>query len=325
MTIKLPKEVRASINEMPFNKTVKNNAIKIYSALFLKSHLKNSVGYFPISSEYLQSINLRYYKIINYFIEQNIIEVYKRAFEDPTDIFNTEYRKYYNTERGICMKYRFLVDIESGDDIEVDMITNRTNRWYEITQNSLEWVGLPVNIKRDAYGRRVWHSGIRDYKFDFIGYYTIDAVCSQPRLLYLQLKKLNIVDELYNNIFDNDKDFYNEISLLLGIDSRDEAKDLFMYWVNGNGYVPNFNIHTIFPQASKYLKDLKKGNYKNSGSTLQRLESKIWIDDILNTIPCEWALPVHDCIIVRESDADTVFEFCKSKYPELRFEKKIIK
>ena len=325
MLVKFPVEVRNAINKMPYNKTVKKNAIKIYTALYLKSHLKNSVGYFPVSSEYLQSINTRYFNIIKYFIDNKVIEYYKRAFEDPNDIFNTEYRKYYNTERGICMKYRFLIDIEKGEDVEIDMVTNRTNRWYEIIQNSLEYVGLPVSIKRDSYGRRVWHSGIRDYKFDFEGYYTIDAVCSQPRLLYLNIKNIGIVDKEYLDIFENDKDFYREVAYKLNLDSRDDAKELFMHWLNGNGYVPNFNIHILFPVVSKYLKDIKKGNYKNSGSFLQRIESKIWIDDILNNIPCEWALPIHDCVVIKENDADKVLEFCKSKYPDLRFEKKMIK
>ncbi len=325
MLVRIPKKVKEVINEMPYNKTVKRNAIKIYAALYLKSYLKNSVGYFPVSSQYLQSINARYYKIVDYFIEKNIIDFYKRAFEDPNDIFNTEYKKYYDTQRGICMKYKFLIDIENGDEHEVDMITNRTNRWYEVIQNSLEWVGLPVQIKRDSYGRRVWHSGIRDYKFDFVGYYTIDAICSQPRLLYLKMKEIGIDDVVYNEIFENDKDFYREICHRLDLDSRDDAKDLFMHWLNGNGYVPNYNIHNLFPDVSKYLKSIKKGNYKDSGSLLQRMESKIWIDDILNNIPCDWALPIHDCVIVKEADADKVLEYCKSKYKDLRFEKKLLK
>jgi len=326
MIIKVPQEFKKAINEMPFNKTVKKNAIKIYAALYLKYHLKNGNGYFPISSEYLQSINKRYSNILNYFIEKNLIDFYKKAYPDENDIFKTKYTKAYNKEKGICAKYKFLVNVENGDEVYVDMVTNKYNRWYSIIEDSLIESGYDTSsITRDSYGRRVHHGAIRDYKTAFTGYYTIDAVCSQPRLLYLYLKEKNIVDQNYNDIFDNELDFYSEVTHKLNLESRQDAKDLFMHWANGNGYVPNFKIHTLFPVASMYLKNIKKGNYKNSGSLLQRIESKIWIDNILNEIPCDFALPVHDCVIVKENDADNVLNYCINKYPNLKFKKEKIK
>ena len=88
MNIIIPKQVKDAINNMPYNKTVKNNSIKIYAALYIKSHLKNSQGYFPVSSEYLQSINKRYNNILKYFIEKGIIDYYKKPYQDENDIFN---------------------------------------------------------------------------------------------------------------------------------------------------------------------------------------------------------------------------------------------
>jgi hypothetical protein len=325
MKITLPKQIREAVNEMPFNKTVKLNAIKIYAALYLKSHLKNSQGYFPVASTYLSSINLRYYKILDYFIEKKLIDFYKKAYADENDIFNTIYRKSYNIEKGICAKYKFLINTEIGDDIEVDMITNREYRWYELIESSLIESGFDIKITRDSFGRRVHHSAIRNYKEDFRGYYAIDSICSQPRLLYYHLKEKGIVDEGYNKIFDNNLDFYSEVSYKLNLESRQEAKDLFMFWINGNGYVPNFNIHNIFPQVSKYLKLIKKDNYKNGGSLLQRIESKIWIDGIMNNIPCDFALPIHDSVIVKEKDVDKVLLYCESNYPQIKFKKELLK
>jgi len=325
MKIKIPTQVKDAINSMPYNRTVKNNSIKIYAALYMKQHLKNSQGYFPVSSQYLQSINKRYSNIINYFIDKNIIDYYKKAIPDDKDIFKTKYTKSYNVELGICMKYKFLINTETGEDININMLTNRNLRWYSLIESSLIESGLEVNITRDSFGRRVHHSGIREYKNDFKGYYTIDSVSSQPRLLYNYLKNKGIIDVNYNNIFDNDKDFYNEVSYLLNLESRKEAKDLFMFWINGNGYVPCFEIHKIFPIVSDFLKRNKKGNYKNVGSMLQRIESKIWIDNLLNDIPCDWALPVHDSIIIKEVDAEKVLKYCQLKYPELKFKKEKIK
>jgi len=324
MIIEINNQIKKVINEMPYNKTVKKNALKIYAALYLLSKRKNKFGYFSVPSEYLSTINKRYIRIIRYFEEQNIIESYKRPVLDENDIFNTKYIRYYDTNKGICMKYRFLLPVD-GDKINVDMITNRNFRWYEIIENSLLEIGYDeIKISRDSFGRRVHHSAIKDYKNDFKGFWTIDAVASHPRLLYLDMKEKGIVDEKYNSIFENDKDFYLELQHLLNINDRQEAKDLFMYWTNSAGYVPNYKIHFIFPKVSEYIKSRKSGSYKDMCSYLQRIESKIWIDDILNNIPVDFALPIHDCVIVKENDADNVLEYCKNKYSELKFKKELI-
>ncbi|TWR26923.1 hypothetical protein FPZ42_07765 [Mucilaginibacter achroorhodeus] len=330
MLVTLPNQFKTAINKMPFNVTVKKNAIKIYAALYSKSHLKNSTGFFPVPSAYLAAVNKRYYKILDYFVERGLIDYYKKAYTDDKDIFNTIYRKSYNKELGICAKYRFLVNVEVGDEVNVDMVSNRTNRWWNITENSLIEAGFDVKISRDDFGRRVWHSAIRNYKTDFQGYYTIDSQCSQPRLLYKYFKDKGINDPEYMRIFNNELDFYSEVAKKLDFtgtkeSKRADAKDLFMHWINGNGYVPDFEIHNLFPIASKYLKSIKKGNYKSGGSLLQRIESKIWIDDLLTNIPCDFALPVHDSVIVKEKDVDRVLEYCKAKYPEIRFKKALLK
>ena len=132
-----------------------------------------------------------------------------------------------------------------------------------------------------------------------------------------------IVDTNYNKIFEEGDDFYrvlvDELDLLNG---RQQAKDLFMYWLNSNGYVPNYNIHNLFPVASNYIKSLKKGNYRNSSATLQREEAKIWIDDLLDNAPVNFALTVHDSLIVKDKDALKVLKYCKAKYPQIEFDLK---
>jgi hypothetical protein len=325
MIVEVNDKIKSIINEMPFNKTVKNNAFKIYAALYILSKRKNKFGYFPVPSGYLVTINKRYSNIIKYFEERELIKSYTRPVQDDNDIFKIVNKKYYDVNKGICMKYKFLISTD-GESVDVDMVTNKYFRWYDIIQSSLLEAGYEdIKISRDSFGRRVHHSGIRDYKQDFKGHYTIDAIASQPRLLWLDMKEKGIIDSEYNNIFDNDMDFYREVEYKLKLNDRQEAKDLFMYWVNGHGYVPNFEIHKLFPVVSAYIKNYKSGDYKNMGSHLQRIESKIWIDDLLNHIPTDWALPVHDCIIVKEEDVDRVYDWCKSKYTNIKFKKEIIK
>jgi hypothetical protein len=226
MIVTIPQVVKDVINNMPSNKTTKNNAIKIYAALFSLRIRKNNFGYFSVPSEYLKSINTRYYKIIDVFEKEGLIQPYTRPCQDENDIFNVVNKKYYDVNKGICMKYKFLIDVENGIEMNIDMITNRTLRWYSIIENSLIQSGYEPNITRDTYGRRVFHSAIKQYKSDFRGYYTIDSICSQPRLLFLKLKEMNVIDKDYNSIFDNELDFYNEIQYKLNLEDREAAKEL---------------------------------------------------------------------------------------------------
>ena len=104
------------------------------------------------------------------------------------------------------MKYRFLIDIENGNEIEVDMVNNKSKKWYKITEKTLTALGYDnIKISRDSFGRRVHHNLTQIYKEELAGkgFCVIDAKCSQPRLLYLMMKERGIVDERYNSIFDN--------------------------------------------------------------------------------------------------------------------------
>jgi hypothetical protein len=79
---------------------------------------------------------------------------------------------------------------------------------------------------------------------------------------------------------------------------------------------------TIFPEVSNFLKNHKAKNYKAVASLLQRIEAQIWIDDLLENIPVDFALPVHDSLIVKDEDFETVLNYCKAKYPLIKFETK---
>jgi hypothetical protein len=323
MKIIVPQRVKASISKVG-NKTIQRNAYKIYGALYKAHNRRNRIGYFDMPSSYLESINSRYNRIINQFIEDGIIEYFKR----PTlgdNIFQTVYKKYYNKSLNICMKYRFIIDINIGDEIELDMENPNNKRWWSLTKETLIKLGYDdIKIKRDDFGRRVWHSGIMDYKtyLHKKGLMVIDAKCSQPRLLYILMKERNIIDEEYNNIFHNGFDFYNQIVKKLNLKDRQEAKDLFMFWINSSGYVPKFHIHKLFPEVSSFIKGLKTKNYKDACSFLQREEAKIWVDDLLENLPVDFGFTIHDSLIVRDRDCDDVLLYCKKKYPQIEFDTK---
>ncbi len=292
------------------------------AALLERNERRNTTtNWFDMPSEYLKSINVRYYKIIDKFIEDGIIKYYSRpTIED--DIFNSVEKKYYNTTLGFCMKYKFLIDTQIGIEYDFDNENPNSKRWYEIIKSSLIALGYEPKITRDTFGRRVHHPAIYDHKSNLKdkGFSIIDAKCSQPRLLYLIMKEKGIYDKDYYDIFENGLDFYNILIEKLNLKKRKEAKDLFMYWSSSDGYVPKTGIFQLFPTASNFIASLKTRSYKDASSYLQRYEAKIWIDDLLENIPTNFALPIHDALLVKITDVNKVLSYCKNRYPQIEFD-----
>ena len=324
MKIIIPQKVIDSVNEFK-RKDVKEVAYKIYAALKSRESRKNpQTGYFDVPSSYLKSINTNYNRTINKFLQDGIIKYYSRPTIDEKDVFNSVDKKYYNKSLGICMKYKFLIDTEVGTEYDFDVENPNSMRWYEVIKSSLISLAYEPNITRDTFGLRVHHNAIYNHK-SFLknkGYTIIDAKCSQPRLLYLIMKEKGIYDKTYYDIFENGNDFYNSLIKELNLKTRDEAKKLFMFWINADGYVPNTGIFQLFPNTSNFIKSLKTRNYKDAAAYLQRQEAKIWIDDLLQNIPVNFALPIHDSLLVRTVDANDVLLYCKSKYPQIEMNMK---
>lgn len=318
MELVIPIEVEKVIINIG-NKTKQQSAYKIFNALLKNSKRADENGFFPVPSKLLQQVNRRYHTIIQVFIDYKIIEYQTNKGLDPIT-FDPILRKSYNIFKGECMRYRFLIDTNSGIIKEVDLENPRTFRWYEIIKNSLEELGYEnQKIGRVVFGRRVYYSLIPIYKTELKnkGLSVIDAKASQPKLLLQELRKNNINDINYEMAFRDD--FYNYLEDKLKLKTREEAKELFMHFLNGNGYTPNNEIYRLFPQASLFLKNLKKGDFRNSANFFQKVESSIWIDDLLCNIPTDFALPVHDCLIIKDEHAELILNYCKEKYQEIDF------
>lgn len=341
-------------------KDAKERIKKVYNAILYKKG--NSNGYFNCPSAYLKKVSGQYNKVVNLLVEHKIIEFQSFNYDD-SDLFNTRRKKYYNTEKGTCIRYRFLIDVEDGytEDLDIDFskIYDK-QKWYMKTRYSLLQLGFQpdeLNISRDNFSRRL-HSNITgniggegiSYKDLLSGgdYYTIDAKTFHPRLLWLLLNDVNQNDENLSYVFENNIDFYDyiieNVPSILRINNEmtesmskmddyvyDEqhikscerliAKEAFMSWVNGTGYVDEDikPLTRLFPIANNYIRGYKSASYKEMCRLLQYKESKIFIDDLLNNIPLDFCLTVHDSLVVRKEDKDIALEFCKNKYPELIF------
>ncbi|WP_281635753.1 hypothetical protein [Flavobacterium marginilacus] len=319
MKVIIPQQVTDCISKIG-NRTAQKNGYKIYAALTIMSKRQNKYGYFPVPSTYLEKVNKRYKRALNALEEASIIKPFTRIEQHPKLIFESVEKRYYNVSKGICMKYKFLIDITQGIIEDVDFNNKRKFRWYSIIEHSMNELGYVGKISRDTFGRRVHHPVIPIYKEDLKnkGFAMIDAKCSQPKLLLNIIKEQDIVDKNYEDAFE--VDFYNYLVQKLNLNNRQQAKDLFMYFLNSSGYVPNYKIHILFPIVSKFIKRLKTKNYKDAASYLQREEAKIWIDDLLENIPTDFALPIHDCLIVRDIEVYNILAYCKIKYQNIDFE-----
>lgn len=314
-------------------KDAKERILKVYNALLFKKG--SSKGYFNCPSAYLKKVSGQYNKAIDLLIKHKIIE-YQSFNIDESDLFNQRRKKYYNTENGTCIRYKFLIDIEDGYEYEMNKDYSSLydkEQWYMKTRYSLLQLGFQPDellIKRDNFSRRL-HTNItgfipeaRTYKELMNGgeYYAIDSKTSQPRLLWIILNDMGLQDDKLNEIFNNGLDFYDYIiERIPMLTDRDDAKELFTSWINGTGYLDTdkSSIRDIFPVANMFLRKYKTASYKNACRLLQYKESTIFIDDLLNNAPVDFCLSVHDSLLVRKEDSEFVLDWCKERRPELLF------
>jgi len=320
-------------------KDTRDSLLIIYNYLIFKNTKFNKDKqnlFFPVPSAYLRKISFRYYNYIKILLDNNIIE-YKsqnNGFRQE-DIFDEEEwynKKYYNTHTGDCMQYRFLIDTEKGieKNIEIPDFLYKNEEWYKITYKSLLEIGLDTKIIRDSFSRRL-HTTItsntqvadfnsyKTYLGALGGYTSIDIKECQPTLLFHFLKDKIEIDNNYTCYT-----IYSKIN-----QDRDLAKKEFVTWLNGNINEMPKHINKLFPRMSEFIINYKKKNgYKALGAKLQRIESQIVIDDLLdnivNDINIDFCLSVHDSLIVKNNDVEKVYKYVSSKYKDLKFKKEKI-
>lgn len=288
---------------------------KIYATLYLSSYRKNEFGWFEVPANCLKEVNTRYYKITQYMENVGLItRLYTEHF-NPDNPFETIKKKYYSKSTHICMSYRFLMPTE-GYQIFIDVKRiNQHLRWYDLIYNSLQKIGIQSpKIYRDNFGLRIHHDLIKDYKDKLKGYYKLDAKASQPKIIYLEMKKTNHQDKNFNLIFEQNKDFYSELQSIFNLKDRNAAKDLFLIYLSGQ-QTNNHPFSNYFRGVTNYLNSISKFNYKKKSAKIQQQESKLWTQ-ILNEIPIDFAIPIYDCIIIQKKDIETAQNFLLTNYSD---------
>ena len=85
------------------------------------SNRQNKHGYFPVPSTYLEKINKRYRRTLNALQAASIIKPFTRIEQHPNLLFESIEKRYYNVSRGICIKYKFLIDTTKGIEEEIEL------------------------------------------------------------------------------------------------------------------------------------------------------------------------------------------------------------
>ncbi len=153
--------------------------------------------------------------------------------------------------------------------------------------------------------------------YDNMSYF--DLSNSQPVLFNILLK------DYYNDSGPKLKaeiDRYGEITLsgawyeflmdLFKVD-RDGAKKIWMQiaYSKNSSYLPDKNTFASqFPLISKIIKDLKKQNHAKFAIELQRIESRIFIDEICKQLVAMDIIPytLHDGLLVPKINESTVYQ-----------------
>ena len=323
----IPEELQEVLKKIKHKKK-QTSLLLIYNALIFKDtkyNKNNKNEYFPIPSTYLKKIRTEYKKYINILLDSNIIS-YKsinNAYAQE-DIFADEEwykKKYYNTNTGQCMSYKFIINTEIGVEKEIEFPDSlyEDENWYKITKSSLEQIFLDKKIIRDSFSRRL-HTAItsntqveefNSYKSYFSalgGYTSIDIKECQPTLLFNFVKDKVVVDDNYKL-----STIYSQIN-----EERTIAKKEFVTWLNCEVNAMPRHINQLFPLLTDFLINYKKKNgYKSLGAKLQNIEAKIVIDDLLDNIveatSVGFCLTVHDSLIIKNEDVDKVYDYCIGK------------
>ena len=148
----------------------------------------------------------------------------------------------------------------------------------------------------------------------------IDLANSQLCFLSKMLEDtpgLNGVDNFCNISYRGE--IYDYVQHQLGLETRDDAKLLMITILFSSNYNSKGKkeFKSLFPEVHQWLHAYKKEHgYKNISVTLQKMESKLFIDKIYVTLKKRgvFCLTKHDSLIIRSRDAKKVLSTIKTQF-----------
>ena len=148
----------------------------------------------------------------------------------------------------------------------------------------------------------------------------IDLANSQLCFLSKMLEDtpgLNGVDNFCNISYSGE--IYDYVQDQLGLETRDDAKLLMITILFSSNYNSKGKqeFKSLFPEVHQWLHNYKKEHgYRNISITLQKMESKLFIDKIYVKLKKRgvFCLTKHDSLIIRSRDANKVLQTIKTQF-----------
>lgn len=159
-----------------------------------------------------------------------------------------------------------------------------------------------------------------------------DSICMRNNLIQIDLANsqlcflskiledtpgLNGVDNFCNISYRGE--IYDYVQHQLGLETRDDAKLLMITILFSSNYNSKGKkeFKSLFPEVHEWLHVYKKEHgYREISITLQKMESKLFIDKIYVTLKKRgvFCLTKHDSLIIRSRDANKVLGAIKTQF-----------
>lgn len=164
-----------------------------------------------------------------------------------------------------------------------------------------------------------------------------DWICNRNNLIQLDLANSQLcflskmledtpglkgVDNFCNLSYSGE--IYDYVQNQLGLETRDDAKLLLITILFSSNYNPRGKkeFKSLFPQVHQWLNNYKKEHgYRNISITLQKMESKLFIDKIYVSLKRRgiFCLTKHDSLIIRYNDLGKIIKTLESICKKLSF------
>jgi len=123
-------------------------------------------------------------------------------------------------------------------------------------------------------------------------------------------------------------EIYTYVQDQLGLATRDDAKALMITILFSSNYNPKGKkeFKSLFTEVHQWLNNYKKEyGYRNISITLQKMESKLFIDKIYVTLKKRgmFCLTKHDSLIIRSKDLDRVLKTIITQFKSIGMKGKL--
>ena len=281
-------------------------------------------------------------------IEKVKIEDFKRNENVSRDSFNVTFgndKKYWMSKEKAIEKSielnKTLIQDETKFYIvdEYEFILRKKTAMLQSYQDAINKL-----VTKKFYGKRNSTNNRLDTNLTNMAKVLTNEVCLENNLVQFDLcnSQFSILsnlleDKLKTNDFEAFKNhsyngtLYEYIMEKLSLESRYEAKKMmFELMFSKEDYRSPLKakLKTIFPSVVQTVDEYKKENgYNKFSIMLQQRESEIFIDGLWKELKKKkmFCTPKHDCLIVKEKDAERVEKIIKDYFTKIGFKGKIIK